>query len=85
MRNNYVSCYLRSSSVILWKKFTFSQPEPAYIYTDINKTTLLGDFYLRLQNSFQFPPGKGYRTFDYPFYKPVELFFIESISIRLVI
>jgi len=75
-----------SSTVNLSTKdnFHFTQPDPVYIYTDIIKPNLVGDSYVRLLTFLHFPSNTGYHRFDYPLYKPVEQFFRESISIRLV-
>jgi hypothetical protein len=62
----------------------FAYPEPVYVYTDIIKPNLVGDSYVRLLTSLLFPSAKGYPWFDYPFNKPVEQSYTESISIRLV-
>ena len=74
----------RSSTVILHTKenLKFTQPEPVYVYTNIIKPNFVGDTYVQLLTSLHFPSDKGYHRFDYPFYKPVEQFFIEFISIR---
>jgi len=81
---NPANCH--SSIVNLSTKdyFNFTQPEPVYIYTDIVKPNLVGDSYMRLLTALHFPSNTVYHRFDYPLYKPVEQYFIESISIRLV-
>jgi len=43
---------------------------------------LFGDTYVRLLISWHFPSNTGYHWFDYLLYKPVELSFTETISIR---
>jgi hypothetical protein len=75
-----------SSRVILPTKDTteYAVPESVYVYTDVIKTNLVGDTYVRLLNSLHFPSGTGYHRIHYALYKPVEQSFIESISIRLV-
>ena len=75
----------RTSIVMLPTKdnLNFTQPEPVYVYVDVIKPNLVGDTDLGLVTSLHFPSVKGYHRFDYPFYKPVEQSFIESISIRL--
>ena len=62
----------------------FSIQEPLYVYTNIIKPNLVGDSYVRLLTTLQFPSKTGYRRFDYPSYRHVEQSFIESIAIRLV-
>jgi hypothetical protein len=52
--------------------FDFATSEPVDVYRDIIKPILVGDSYVRLLASLHFPTDRGYRTFDYPFYKPVE-------------
>jgi len=76
----------RSSTINLSTKdnFNFVQPEPLYLHTDITKPNFVGDTYLRILTSLHFSLGTCYHRFDYPFYKPVEQSFIESISIRLI-
>jgi|SRR5215470_1335647 len=59
-------------------------PEPIFVYTDIIKPNLVGDSYVRLLTSLHFPSRTGHHTFFFPFYRPVEQSFIESIGIRLV-
>jgi len=80
------SAHCLPSTVNLFTKdnLTFTQPQPVLFYTDIIKPNLVGDYYVRLLTSLQFPSNTGYHIFDYPLYKPVEQFFIESNSIRLV-
>jgi len=76
----------RSSTFNLSTKdnFIFSQPEPLYVYTNIIKPNSVGDSYVLLLTSLQFPSNTCYHRFDYRLYKPVEQSFIEVISIRLV-
>ena len=73
----------RTSKVTLFSKdnFYFALPEPVYIYTDIIKTNLVGDSYVRLLTTLNFPSNTGYHRFNYPLYRPVDQSFIESISI----
>ena len=81
---NLANC--RTSLVMIPTKdnLYFTQPETVYVYTDIIEPNLVGDTYVRVLTSLQFPSDKGFHRFDYPMYKPVEHLFIESISIRLL-
>jgi len=54
------------------------------VYTGIIKPNLVGDSYVKLLTTLHFPSSAGYRGFDFPLYSPVDLSFIESITIRLV-
>ena len=76
----------RSSRVTLAAKdnFDFSLLVPVHVNTDIHRPNLFGCFYLRLLTSLHFPSATGFHTFNYPMYRPVEQYFIESIAIRLV-
>jgi len=58
----------RSSTVNLSTKdhFNFAQPEPVYVYTDIIKSNLVGDSYMRILTSFNFPSNTGYHRFGFP-------------------
>jgi len=50
------SAHCHSSTVNLFTKdnFNFTQPQPVYIYTDIVKPNLVGDYYVHT-NSLVFP------------------------------
>ena len=76
----------RTSTVTLFSKdnFDFAIPETVYIYTDIIKTNLVGESYVRLLTTLHFPSNIGYHSFNYFLYRLVDQSFIESISIRLV-
>jgi len=81
---NPAICHSSTVNLSTKDKFNFSQPEPVYIYTDFIKPNLVGDSYVGLLIPLHFPSDTGYHRFDYSLYKPVEQFFMESISIRLV-
>jgi hypothetical protein len=62
----------------------FAAPEPIFVYTDIIKSNLVEDSYVKLLTSLYFPSPTGHHSFYSPIYGPVEQSFIESIGIRLV-
>ena len=62
----------------------FTTHEPVYGYTDVIEPNLVGDSYVRLLTTLQFPSKTGYHRFDYALYRHVEQSFIDSIAIRLV-
>jgi len=80
---NSANCRSSTVNLITKENFIFAQPEPVYIYTDINKPNFIGDSYMRLQTSLQFPSNTGYHIFDYTLNKLLEQSCIESISIPL--
>ena len=59
---------------------TSPHPEPIYVYTDIIKSKLVGDSYLRLLTSLHFPLAKGHHRLDFPLYKPVEQYYIVNFD-----
>jgi hypothetical protein len=73
-----------SAKINLTTKPNYATPQTIYIYTDIIKANVVGDSYVRLLTTLQFPSNTGYHRSDYPLYRPVEQSFIESITIRLV-
>jgi len=64
-RNNYKPANCCSSTVNLSTKdnSNFAQPEPVYVYTDIIKSHLFGDSYVRL-TSFALPVEYRLPRFD---------------------
>ena len=54
------------------------------MYTDLIKPNFVGDSYVKLLTYLHFPSSTRYHRFDYPFYRPIEQSFVESITIRLV-
>ena len=81
---NPANCHSSKITVTTKDNSNYNTPETIYVYTDIIKPNLVGDSYVRLLTTLQFPSSTGYHTFDYPLYRPVEQSFIESITIRLV-
>jgi len=81
---NPANCHTSRITVSLKDNPDFTTPEPVYVYTDIIKPNVVGDSYVKLLTTLHFPSSTGYHRFDFPFYRPVEQSFIESITIRLV-
>jgi hypothetical protein len=50
----------------------FTTPEPVYLYTDIIKINLFGEFYVKRLTTLHLPSSTGYYRFDFPLYRPVE-------------
>ena len=82
---NPANCCSSTLNLSIKVNCNFVHPEPVYVYTDLIKPNSDGDSYVRLLTSMHFQSNTGYHRFDYPLYKPRELSFIESISIRLVL
>jgi len=68
----------RSSTVkhSLKDNINFAHPETVYVYTDIIKSNLVGDCYVRLLTSLHFPSAKVYLRFYCSLYKPGEQSYI---------
>ena len=81
---NPANCRFSTVKQSIKDNCNFAQLEPIYVYTDI-KPNLVRDSYIRLLTSLYFLLDTGYHRFDYPFYKPVEQSFLESITFRVII
>jgi len=77
---NPANCHTSTVNLSTKENFTFTQPEPVYIYTDIIKQNLVGDSYVGLLTSLHFPSNTGYHRFDYTLYKPVEQSFMSQFD-----
>ena len=62
----------------------FVLPGTVYVYTDIIKSNIVGDSYVRHLATLHFPSTTGYHRFNYHLYRPTKQSFIESTTIRLV-
>jgi len=62
------NCHTSTVNLSTKDNFNFTQPEPVYIYIDINKPNLVGYSYVRLLTFLHFPSNTGHNRFDYPLY-----------------
>ena len=56
----------------------FTTQELVYVYPDVIKPNLVGDSFVGLLTTLQFPSKTEYHRFDYPLYSPVEQSFIKQ-------
>ena len=79
-----VNCNSTRVNVAVKDNYDFASPEPVFVYTYIVKPNIVGNSYVKLLTTLQFPSSTGYHRFDYLLYRPIEQSFIEFITIRLV-
>jgi hypothetical protein len=80
---NLASCRFSEGHQSTIDNFYFTQTAFVYVCIDIIKLNLVGDSYVRILTSMQFPSNTRYHKFDYPLYKPVEqtlIFYFFSSS-----
>jgi hypothetical protein len=63
---NPANCHTSRITVSLKDDPDFTTPEPVYVYTDIIKPNLAGDFYVKRLMTLHFPFSTGYQRFDFP-------------------
>jgi hypothetical protein len=63
---NPSNCHSSGVTIPLKDISDFATPELVYVYTHIIKTNLVGDSYVRLLTTLQFPLATGYHTFNFP-------------------
>ena len=57
---NHANCHSSRVNVSVIDNSYFASPEPVYFYTDFIKPNLVGDSYVRLLTTLNFPSTTGY-------------------------